>query len=130
MMVTLESSYSQIRFTVPSTDALARRPSRVTIAPALIEDFALSPRGERALDQTERRLARDDRSAPAIRLDETALLERAVGRGDGGGADLELLRQLADRRQPVSGREPLVRDRVLDRLRDRGGAGSAFDLLY
>ena len=32
-----------------STDALARRPSRVGVAPALIEDFALSPRGERAL---------------------------------------------------------------------------------
>ena len=32
-----------------STDALARRPSRVVVAPALIEDFALSPKGERAL---------------------------------------------------------------------------------
>ena len=37
-----------IPITVP-TDALARRPSRVVVAPALIEDFALSPRGERAL---------------------------------------------------------------------------------
>jgi tricorn protease len=32
-----------------ATDALARRPSRVVVAPALIEDFALSPKGERAL---------------------------------------------------------------------------------
>ena len=37
-----------IRITVP-TDALARRPSRVKVAPTLIEDFALSPKGERAL---------------------------------------------------------------------------------
>ena len=37
-----------IPITVP-TDALARRPSRVVVAPALIEDFALSPKGERAL---------------------------------------------------------------------------------
>ncbi len=37
-----------IPITVP-TDAVARRPSRVVVAPALIEDFALSPRGERAL---------------------------------------------------------------------------------
>ncbi len=39
---------TQIPITVP-TDALARRPSRVVVAPTLIEDFALSPRGERAL---------------------------------------------------------------------------------
>jgi tricorn protease len=37
-----------IPITVP-TDALARRPSRVKVAPTLIEDFALSPGGERAL---------------------------------------------------------------------------------
>jgi tricorn protease len=37
-----------IPITVP-TDALARRPSRVVVAPSLIEGFALSPRGERAL---------------------------------------------------------------------------------
>ena len=37
-----------IRITVP-TDALARRPSRVVVAPSLIEGFALSPKGERAL---------------------------------------------------------------------------------
>jgi tricorn protease len=37
-----------ITITVP-TDALARRPSRVVVTPALIEDFALSPKGERAL---------------------------------------------------------------------------------
>ena len=37
-----------IPITVP-TDALARRPSRVVVAPSLIEDFALSPKGERAL---------------------------------------------------------------------------------
>jgi tricorn protease len=37
-----------IPITVP-TDALARRPSRVVVAPALIAEFALSPKGERAL---------------------------------------------------------------------------------
>ena len=37
-----------ISITVP-TDAVARRPSRVVVAPTLIEDFALSPKGERAL---------------------------------------------------------------------------------
>jgi tricorn protease len=37
-----------IPITVP-TDALARRPSRVAVTPALIENFALSPKGERAL---------------------------------------------------------------------------------
>ncbi len=37
-----------IPITVP-TDALARRPTTVMVAPALIEDFALSPKGERAL---------------------------------------------------------------------------------
>jgi tricorn protease len=37
-----------IPITVP-TDALARRPARVAVAPALIEEFALSPKGERAL---------------------------------------------------------------------------------
>ena len=37
-----------IPITVP-TDALARRPSRVVVAPTLIEGFALSPKGERAL---------------------------------------------------------------------------------
>jgi tricorn protease len=37
-----------IPITVP-TDALARRPSRVAVTPALIEDYALSPKGERAL---------------------------------------------------------------------------------
>ncbi len=51
-----------IPITVP-TDALARRPSRVVIAPTLIEDFALSPKGERALfvgrgDVFSRRLRR------------------------------------------------------------------------
>ena len=39
---------NRIPITVP-TDALARRPSRVVVAPTLIEDFALSPKGERAL---------------------------------------------------------------------------------
>jgi tricorn protease len=39
---------TSIKITVP-TDALARRPSRVAVTPALIENFALSPRGERAL---------------------------------------------------------------------------------
>jgi tricorn protease len=37
-----------IKISVP-TDALARRPSRVVVKPDLIEDFALSPKGERAL---------------------------------------------------------------------------------
>jgi tricorn protease len=37
-----------IPITVPS-DALARRPSRVVVSPTLIEDFGLSPKGERAL---------------------------------------------------------------------------------
>ncbi|MBS0266413.1 MAG: PD40 domain-containing protein [Planctomycetes bacterium] len=37
-----------IPITVP-TDALARRPSRMAVTPGLIEDFSLSPKGERAL---------------------------------------------------------------------------------
>src|SRR5262249_3881865 len=111
-------------------EPLERRPERrqkpgIRVAPREIP----RARGERALDQTERRLARADRPRAAIRLDEPALLERSVARRDGGGTDLELLCQLADRRQPVSGGEPLVRDCLLDRLRDRGGAGS-FELLY
>ena len=45
----LQSGQSRsIPITVP-TDALARRPSRIAVAPTLIEDFALSPKGERAL---------------------------------------------------------------------------------
>jgi tricorn protease len=39
---------TKIPISVP-TDALARRPARVVVAPSLIEDFALSPKGERAL---------------------------------------------------------------------------------
>jgi tricorn protease len=39
---------TQIPITVP-TDALARRPSRVAVAPTLIESFSLSPKAERAL---------------------------------------------------------------------------------
>jgi tricorn protease len=48
-VLNLESCRSTpIPITVP-TDALARRPSRVVVTPALIEGFALSPKGERAL---------------------------------------------------------------------------------
>jgi tricorn protease len=49
LVLDLKSSRStKIPISVP-TDALARRPARVVVAPPLIEDFALSPKGERAL---------------------------------------------------------------------------------
>ena len=48
-MLDLKSRRSTpIPISVP-TDALARRPARVVVAPSLIEYFALSPKGERAL---------------------------------------------------------------------------------
>ena len=82
-----------------------------------------------AADHSQRRLGRNDGSAATVGADEATLLERAVGRGDGRRAYLELARQVPNGRQSLGGSEPLLGDRRLDRRRDRGGAGSAFDAL-
>jgi hypothetical protein len=74
-------------------------------------------------------LGRNDGSAATIGADEAALLERAVRGGDGRRAYLELARKVSNGRQSLGGSEPLLGDRRLDRRRDRGGTGSAFDAM-
>ncbi len=65
-----------IPITVP-TDALARRPSRVVVTPSLIEDFAVSPKGERALF-----VARGDVFSAPIEKGATRNLTRSSGAHD------------------------------------------------
>ena len=72
----------------------------------------------------------DRGSAAALGHDEATLLERPVGGGDRGRADVERAGERADGRKPRLGCQETVRDLFLDRRRDGCGAGAAFDSLY
>jgi hypothetical protein len=62
---------------------------------------------------------RDHGAAAAIGAYEPALLQGAVGGRDGGRADLELGREVADGGEPFGRGETLLDDGSLDRRGDR-----------